>query len=246
MNPVAAGQLRSATTPGSRPVSWAATGRFGGVSADPFESLNLSTTVGDLQDAVIENQVRAAHLVGVSRYNVLDAKHGSQVALVSAGGIAHECDGAVTTTPGLALMVLAADCVPIVLADQANGVIAVAHCGWRGLVAGIVDATIDLMQANGADKIQAITGPAICISCYPVQQDCVTQLQAGLPTGIVSSIIKMSNDQRFVDVRAGVHAQLEAHGIHPSAILECTMENPALFSYRRDGRTGRQAMVIAL
>jgi len=246
MNPVAAGQLRSATTPGSRPVHWAATGRFGGVSSDPFESLNLSTTVGDQQDAVLENQVRAARLVEASQYNVLDAKHGAKVAFVSSGGIAHGCDGAVTTTQGLALMVLAADCVPIVLADPANGVIAVAHCGWRGLVAGIVDATVKVMHANGAQKIEAITGPAICVGCYPVQQDCVAQLQAGLPAGIFSTIVKVSNDQYFVDVRAGVHAQLEANGIQFSSIPYCTKEDPSLFSYRRDGRTGRQAMVIAL
>jgi YfiH family protein len=245
MNPVAAGRFRPAP-PCSRPVNWAATGRYGGVSAAPFESLNLSTTVGDDQHGVLENQARASQLVGVQPYRVLDARHGAQVDFVSEGGIADGCDGMVTTTPGLALMVLAADCVPIVLADPTHGVIAVAHCGWRGLVAGIVEATVELMYAHGADKIQAITGPAICVNCYPVQQDCVTQLQTGLPDGIFSSIIKMSEDQHFVDVRAGVHAQLGVHGIHASSITRCTHEDPSLFSYRRDGRTGRQAMVIAL
>jgi YfiH family protein len=206
----------------------------------------LSTTVGDEHQAVLENQKRASQLVGAAQYRVLDARHGGQVAFVSDGGVADGCDGMVTTTPGLALMTLAADCVPIVLADPAHGVIAVAHCGWRGLLAGIVDATIERMYAHGAERIQAITGPAICVDCYPVQQDCVTQLQVGLSQDIFSSIIKMSDEKFFVDVRAGVHAQLDAHQIHPSSIKRCTHEDPSLFSYRRDGRTGRQAMVIAL
>jgi len=208
--------------------------------------MNLSTTVGDDQQDVLENQARASQLVGVQSYCVLDARHGAQVDFVSEGGIADGCDGMVTTTSGLALMVLAADCVPIVLADPAHGVIAVAHCGWRGLVAGIVDATVELMYAHGANKIQAITGPAICVHCYPVQQDCVTQLQAGLPDDIFSSIMKMSDNQSFVDVRAGVLSQLGVHGIHASSIARCTYEDSSLFSYRRNGRTGRQSMVIAL
>ena len=245
MNPVAAGQFRPAS-PCSRPVSWAATGRYGGISTTPFESLNLSTTVGDDQRAVLANQTRASQLVGAQHYRVLDANHGAQVAFVSDGGIAAGCDGMVTTTSGLALMVLAADCVPIVFADPAHGVVAVAHCGWRGLAAGIVQATVELMHAHGAKRIHAITGPAICVDCYPVRQDCTTQLQAGLPDDIFSSIIKMSGNQYFVDVRAGVHAQLDAYGIESSSILRCTHEDPSLFSYRRDTQTGRQAMVIAL
>ena len=245
MNPVAAGQLRPAP-PCSRPVNWAATGRFGGVSADPFRSMNLSTTVGDDQQAVMVNQVRASQLVGVQDYRVLDARHGAQVDFVSHGGIAAGCDGMVTTTPGLALMVLAADCVPVVLADPAQGVIAVAHCGWRGLVAGIIDATVECMRAHGADRIQAFTGPAICVDCYPVQDDCIAQLQAGLSNQIFSSITKVSKNRTFVDVRAGVQAQLSSHGVHSTRIARCTYEDPSLFSYRRSHQTGRQAMVIAL
>jgi len=245
MTPVAAGQLRPAP-PCSRPVNWAATGRFGGVSAEPFRSMNLSTTVGDVQHAVMENQARAVQLVGVQDYRVLDARHGAQVDFVSDSGIAAGCDGMVTTTPGLALMVLAADCVPVVLADPAHGVIAVAHCGWRGLIAGVIDATIECMRAQGADRIQAITGPAICVDCYPVQHDCITQLQAGLSDQIFSSIIKVTKNRSFVDVRAGVQAQLGSHGVQSSSIARCTYEDPSLFSYRRTHHTGRQAMVIAI
>ncbi len=244
MNPLAAGRFRPAS-PCGRPVNWAATGRLGGASAGPFSSLNLSTTVGDDLETVQENQRRVAALVGATALHVLDAKHGAKVSLATTAGIAHSCDGVVTSTPGLALLALAADCVPIVLADPGQGVIAVAHCGWRGLNAGIVEATVSLMLEQGARTIQAITGPAICSACYPVQSDCVDQLRDGLSTSQFASVVTPQDEQWSVDVRAGVHLQLAELEVSFSSINRCTNEDQTLFSYRRDGRTGRQGMIIA-
>ena len=245
MNPLAAGRFRPAS-PCGRPVNWAATGRLGGRSGAPFDSLNVSTTVGDHLATVLENQQLVATLVGSSSVHVLDAKHGALVSLATQAGIAQGCDGVVTTTPGLALLALAADCVPIVLADPAQGVIAAAHCGWRGLTAGIVEATVSAMRAQGAVMIQAITGPAICVHCYPVQQDCIDQLSDGLTGEQYAVVTNKVGNQWSVDVRAGVHLQLTDLGVHFTSVDRCTYEDASLFSYRRDGRTGRQGMIIAL
>lgn len=243
MNPLAAGRFRPAS-PCGRPVSWAATGRWGGVSRVPFDSLNLSPAVGDDQAMVQINQQQVTELIGATELQALDAKHGAKVAVASRGGIANECDGVVTTTPGLALLVLAADCVPIVLADPAHGVIAVAHCGWRGLTAGIVHATVTVMREQGAVNIQAITGPAICARCYPVQIDCIDQLRDALPQSHFADVAVSTDDQWRVDVRAGVHLQLADLDVTFSSIQRCTYEDPSLFSYRRDGRTGRHGMIV--
>lgn len=245
MNPLAAGRFRPAS-PCGRPVNWAATGRLGGGSVVPFDSLNLSTTVGDDQNTVLANQLSVAALVGASELHILDAKHGSQVGLASHAGIARGCDGVVTTVPGLGLLALAADCVPIVLADPGAGVIAAAHCGWRGLTAGIVEATVSEMRAQGAITIQAITGPAICVHCYPVQQDCIDQLRDGLTPEQFLSVSHKIGSRWHVDVRSGVHRQLAQQDVQFSSVDRCTFEDASLFSYRRDGRTGRQGMMIAL
>ena len=243
MNPLAAGRFRPAS-PCGRPVSWAATGRLGGASNEPFDSLNLSTSVGDDPACVLANQQKVAALVGATQLQVLDAKHGAQVSMASGAGIADGCDGVVTTTPELALLALAADCVPIIFADPGNAVIAAAHCGWRGLTAGIVEATVEMMRDHGATTIQAITGPAICIKCYPVQEDCIDQLRDGLTQATFAAVTQKIDNRWNVDVRAGVHLQLAELDVNFSSINRCTYEEAALFSYRRDGRTGRHGMIV--
>ncbi|MFA7323706.1 MAG: peptidoglycan editing factor PgeF [Candidatus Nanopelagicales bacterium] len=225
-------------------MNWAATGRSGGRSQDEFASLNLSPTVGDAHDAVIGNQARAAALVDAQQWCTLDARHGAEVVVASGAGSATGADGVVTTQRGLALLALAADCLPIVLADPAAGVIAAAHCGWRGLTAGIIAATVNRMRDMGAVRIRAVSGPAICWRCYPVRIDCIEALQAGLPATVFETCTHQVGGQWFVDVRAGAHAQLRRLGVDVHAINRCTFEDSRLFSYRRDGRTGRQGMII--
>ncbi|MDO9486318.1 MAG: polyphenol oxidase family protein [Actinomycetota bacterium] len=245
MNPVAVGRFRPAT-PGGRPVNWAATGRLGGVSSGEFAELNLSFTVGDDSSRVDENRRLAGRLVGVEQCNVLDAKHGALVQFVTEPGISAATDAVVTTVVGLGLMALAADCVPIVLADPDAGVIAAVHCGWRGLGLGVVPAAVDVMREHGATRIKAVTGPAICVDCYPVGLDCISDLRMQLGREVLQECAIDRGDQWRVDVRAGVHAQLRLESVATWAIERCTATDPQLFSYRANGRTGRQGMIVAL
>lgn len=244
MRAFAQGQFNG--TDGGRPVRWAATARSGGVSAPPFAALNLASHVGDDREAVIENRARAAALVDADPESlaILTAEHGARVVIADAGGALPPADAAVTDQPGLALLALAADCAPIVLADAEAGVVAVAHCGWRGLVAGVVPAVVDTMRAAGANDIQAVIGPSICPSCYPVGVECTAQLRDALSPDLASTACLERGGQWFVDVAGAVRGQLHAVDVEVELLDGCTAQDPSLFSYRRDGRTGRHGMIV--
>src|SRR6478609_3266892 len=144
------------------------TTRRGGVSVPPYDELNLGGAVGDDPTAVRVNRTMVAEQVGIAadRFVWMNQVHGALVRVVGARstGPPGECDGVVTAEPGIALGVLAADCVPILAGDARAGVIGAAHAGRRGAAAGIgwrlVSAMADL-GANPAD-ITAWRGPAIC------------------------------------------------------------------------------------
>lgn len=227
-------------------MNWAATGRSGGVSTGQYAGLNLATHVGDVQVHVERNRQLAAALLGVADLCVIDAQHGARIAVATGAGTATGADGVVSTIPGLGLLALAADCVPIVLADPDARVIAAVHCGWRGLAAGVVPAAIAVMRELGALRIRAVTGPCICLDCYPVGEDCIEELRAQLDGMVLEASVRRRGVQWHVDVRAGVHAQLEQHGVGARAIRRCTATDTALFSHRADGTTGRQGMIVAL
>lgn len=157
------------------------TGRAGGVSTGPYESLNLGLHVSDDADRVVENRRRAAAMVGLDLDDMVfcHQTHGRDVAVVDRrdrgrGTLrvddAVPCDAVVTTTPDLGLAVLVADCVPLVLHDPSAHVLAAVHAGWRGTVARISEAAVEAMAGLGADpgRIIAGIGPAIAADRYQV------------------------------------------------------------------------------
>ena len=239
MLPLDAGVI-DAASPGGHPVSWVATGRSGGVSLPPFDSLNLADHVGDDEDAVTENRRRCARHARVDALAVMGAVHGAQVAQVHAGGLVPGVDGLVTREPGLALLALAADCVPIALADPDRGVIGAVHCGWRGLAAGAAPAAVEAMRGLGAERIEAVLGPSICGSCYEVPGARIDEVRAAVGERIAARCV----DGRHLDVAAGVRAQLEQLGVGVRVVAGCTAEDAGLFSFRRDRITGRQGMMV--
>ncbi|WP_405819438.1 peptidoglycan editing factor PgeF [Streptomyces sp. NBC_00838] len=232
---------------------FAFTDRWGGVSAAPYEQLNLGGAVGDDPAAVRANRTAAAESLGLDAADVvwMNQVHGRDVALVEEPWGARESDeipavdAVVTARRGLALAVLTADCVPVLLADPVAGVAAAAHAGRPGLVAGVVPAAVGAMVARGADpaRITARTGPAVCGRCYEVPE----AMRAEVAETVPESWAETSWGTPAVDVVAGVHAQLAALGIgdrHRSEI--CTVESADHFSYRRDRTTGRLAGYVWL
>ena len=242
----ASGTLGS-SEPGADTCLWAATGRAGGLSTGVYESGNLAEYVGDDDWAVAENRRRAVGLVGVGVdcLAVMGSVHGASVGVVSSGGVVAGVDALVSTSKGIALLALAADCVPLVLADARAGVIAAVHCGWRGVGAGVVAAAVATMRDLGALSIEAVVGPGICARCYPVPAERTEYLRELVPTE-VSGVACIDRDgASFIDVRAGVSMQLALLDIGVQHVNACTNESSDLFSYRRDAVTGRQGMIIS-
>lgn len=230
---------------------FAFTDRWGGVSAVPYEELNLGGAVGDDPAAVRANRELAAKSLGVDPGRVVWMKqvHGADVAVVDGPwGSAAEIpsvDAVVTARRGLALAVLTADCVPVLLADPVAKIAAAAHAGRPGMVAGVVPAAVRAMVELGAEpsRIVARTGPAVCGRCYEVPEAMRAEVAAVEP----AAHSETSWGTPAVDVSAGVHAQLERLGVHDREQSPvCTLESGDHFSYRRDRTTGRLAGYVWL
>lgn len=221
------------------------TARVGGHSAPPYASLNLAVHVGDRDDAVARNRAEVARRAGAP-VTFLDAEHGIRVAEVTAPDPAPApADVLVTRTPGVALAAIAADCVPVLLHDSATGAVAAAHAGREGVYAGVIDAAVAAlldMRPGRATRgvITAAIGPAICGRCYEVPAELRARVAARHPAAhAVTRAGTPSLDlPRAVEVRLG---ELGAEVIRHRS---CTAEDPAYFSHRRDGVTGRFAGVV--
>jgi polyphenol oxidase len=238
------------------------TSRHGGHSSDPYGELNLSLLVGEDSGVVRANRARVLEAAcalapGPAGLAAMRQVHGAEVAYVAEpGGDAEpEADAIFTDSPGLALVVLVADCAPVLLADPVARLVGAAHAGRPGLAAGVVPALVAAMTKAGAEpeRMQAIVGPSICGGCYEVPAPLREEVAATVPAAWCLT----RKDTPGLDLRAGLHAQLAAVGVgadsavrgRPGRVIDdarCTAESAELYSYRRDGKTGRFAGVIWL
>lgn len=229
----------------------------GGVSAAPFDRLNLAAHVGDEPAAVAANRAELHHALlgsGVRRMVWMGQVHGTTVAVIDkalldqvaqddrTSVIAVDVDGLVTAERGIGLVVLVADCVPLVLRDETNQVVGAVHVGRRGLADGIAGNAVAEMRALGASSIVATLGPSICAGCYEVPSDLRDEVERSAP----GSWAVTRAGTPSIDLAAGLTAQLAALDVVSDVDARCTAEDPDLFSYRRDGLTGRFAAVAWL
>ena len=220
------------------------TTRAGGRSKAPYESFNLGDHVGDDPAAVHANRDRLATELGVDHLVWMEQVHGRTVTTV-AGPLdapAEATDALVTNRPGLALVALVADCVPVLLADAEHGVAAAVHAGRVGARVGVVPAAVKAMVEAGAevDRIEVLLGPSVCGECYEVPAAMRDDVAAHLP----GSAAKSRKGTPALDLRAGLWQQLAGLGVAKIGVdPRCTVEDKTLFSHRRDGRTGRLAAV---
>jgi len=238
------------------------TGRGGGVSTAPYDTLNLGRGVGDDPAAVVANRRRAARAcgLGAERLTWMRQVHGAAVRYATAApgpgeqprdapGPAEpavpEADATYTDVAGLALGVLAADCAPVLLADPRARIVGAAHAGREGMAAGVVTELLTAMSAAGADpaRVHAVIGPHICGGCYEVPEQMRARIAGTVPeAGCVTRA-----GTPGIDVGAGIGAQLARAGVQAvTRDPRCTAETPGLYSYRRDGRTGRFAGFVWL
>ena len=217
-------------------VSVCFTDRNGGASPVPFDSLNLAARVGDDPGAVQDNRARVASAAGFDLDGLRLARqiHGADVLEVGmgSGSVAGEADVLTATERGVTIGILTADCTPVVVAGRDR--VAVAHAGWRGLVAGAVEAAIDAVREVHA----AWVGPSIRACCYEVGPEVVEAFeQRDLPV--------VAPDR--VDPGGAAVAVLRRGGVEQIArSTDCTFCDARYFSYRRDGLTGRQGAFATL
>lgn len=223
------------------------TTRAGGRSSGAYSSFNLGDHVGDDPSAVAANRRRLAEGIGVppQRLVWMEQVHSRTVAVVDGPlpGPLAATDAVVTAARELALVVVAADCVPVLLADEESGVIAAAHAGRVGARIGILGATLAAMRSLGArtERISVLLGPAVCGQCYEVPEPMQRDVEAHVP----GSASRTRAGTAGLDIRAGLRRALLAEGV--GAVAQdprCTMESEELFSHRRQAPTGRLAGVI--
>jgi YfiH family protein len=200
---------------------------------------------------VADNRAKVAAAIGLppERLVFSEQVHGNTAVIVDGPPATPPvADGLVTHVPGLALVVMVADCVPVLLADAEVGVVAVAHAGRRGVELGIVTSTVRAMEDLGADPLRthAWLGPAIGSCCYEVPADMQADVAAVAP-GVLDGGGRTRAGAPSLDLRAGVLGQLRELGVDKVGVIGgCTQDDPEQYSYRRDGTTGRFAGIIWL
>ncbi len=231
--------------------SVAFTERTGGKSDGSFASLNLGFGSGDRADRVVENRRVAASALGLDVFAVGRQVHGARQLRVGSKGAgagfldrfdaAGEADSLVTTSKRVGLAVLAADCVPVALTDARAGRMAVVHAGWRGIAAGVVPAALKPFSDRGA--VRAVIGPCVGPDHYEVDQEVAFSVSAAAEGG---AVLRRAVGSKFLlDLSGTVARILKEHGVrHVERAEACTACEPErFFSHRRDGRTGRQALI---
>jgi YfiH family protein len=231
-----------------------ATTRLGGVSTGPFASLNLATSgeAGDDDPATVaENRARLARALGVDAVCWLRQVHGTAVHVVASppapGAPAPVADAAVTHVTNVAVAVLTADCLPVLLAAEDGSVTGAAHAGWRGLAAGVVEATVAAMGVP-PETLRAWLGPAIGPQAFEVGPEVREAFLAADPAA-GSAFHPGRGDRWHGDLWILARQRLAAAGVRQvSGGGICVHADPERFySWRRDGgRTGRQATLAWL
>lgn len=229
--------------------------RRGGVSPPPYDTLNLSGTNGDEPRNVLENRSQVAGWLGLELRDMVFMRqvHGTEVRRVSEGGALRErvvpgTDGLFTTRPGLALVALTADCVPLALGFESPPGVAMLHAGWRGTVGDIVGEALKRLSSLGAQpgEFRAVIGPCIGPCCYSVDEGRARLFVEKY--GERSGVVKVGDGYRLDLALANrinlLRAGVEEENIH--RVGGCTCCREEYFSFRREGVTGRQGALVML
>ena len=226
------------------------TERSGGTSAAPYRSLNLSLATDDAPESVRENRRRACDALSIERFATGEQVHGARIGRVGPkrAGAGFEdrsdsvagTDALLTTSRGVAIGVLVADCVPIALADPQSGRLCVVHAGWREIAAGVVSTAIGAFP--DPTSVRAAIGPAIGPDHYEVGQDVALAVSAASAGG---AVVARRGNRIFLDLPGTVARILKERGVRriEDAGLCTACETRRFFSHRRDGVTGRQALL---
>lgn len=234
-------------------------GRAGGVSNGLYARLNCGLGSRDDRAAVLENRRRVAQHLGQPASPLLTCHqvHSADAVVVDrpwAPGDQPKADALVTCTPGVVLGALAADCMPLLFADHGAGVVAAAHAGWKGALAGIAESTLDAMQRLGARRnaIRVVIGPSIGVRNYEVGPEFRATFVTADPGNAAFFTVPADGARPHFDLTGYMLARLARAGVAACAVGRCTYAEPdRYFSFRRathrgEADYGRQVSAITL
>ena len=220
------------------------TTRAGGVSLPPFDRLNLGTHVGDDAEAVAQNRSRLQALLGCQP-TWLNQVHSPDVVEATPAQVL-TADASWTATPGVAALVMTADCLPVLFCDRAGTRVAAAHAGWRGLAGGVLENTLKALALDPAETLVWL-GPAIGPAVFEVGAE-VREAFVAQHAEAASAFVPGAQAGKFMaDIYQLARIRLAAQGV--TAVYGgglCTVSDERFFSYRRAARTGRFASLIWL
>lgn len=224
--------------------------RAGGVSLAPFDSLNTSRVVGDVNEHVTENLRRLAEAATVDADRLFSVSQVHGDAVVEAPNVTSktEADAVWTHSPGVAVGVRTADCVPILLHDPRSGRVAAVHAGWRGVISEIVARTLEIWAGQGTNltEVRAAIGPCIQRCCFEVDGDLPARFADAFGLEVVVPV--EGKVKRHLDLPQAVGKTLRRLGVpdaHVVTLPHCTMCDDRFFSHRRErGVTGRHLSFI--
>jgi YfiH family protein len=231
-----------------------ATTRRGGCSTGRYASLNLAQHVGDDPDAVAENRARlAAELPAGTRFSWLSQVHGHDVVAARQQDVPPDADAQWSRERGMACAVMTADCLPVLFCSSDATVVGAAHAGWRGLLSGVLEATVQAMQVP-PQQLLAWLGPAIGPAAFEVGDEVRQAFLSAASPGERERIARCFTPSTWraghwlADLYALATARLAARGVRRVYGGNwCThRDSEQFFSYRRDGETGRMASLILL
>ncbi|MDR2926569.1 MAG: peptidoglycan editing factor PgeF [Azoarcus sp.] len=235
--------------PAPGPVRSLVTTRYGGVSKPPYDEFNLGLHVGDDPSAVAANRARLRRHVPAEPF-WLEQVHGIDVAAAAAGGNAPvRVDASVAREAGAVCAIMTADCLPVLFCDDEGTVVAAAHAGWRGLAAGVLEATLAAMAVR-PNRVMAWLGPAIGSSAFEIGSE-VRAAFLDADSGASAAFVPHGTEGKWLaDIFALARRRLSRVGVEPGRIYGggvCTAsESERFYSYRRESMTGRFASLIWL
>lgn len=217
-----------------------ATTRLGGVSRSVYAGFNLADHVGDEPQAVADNRRQlCAGLPGARRIQWLQQVHGAEVIDADMAMPCPTADGSVSRDPGVVCAVLTADCLPLLLCSDDGAVVAAAHAGWRGMLAGVIERTLTAMAVDPS-RLRVWIGPAIGPAVYEVGEELRQRFADDAPAQ--AAFFAPSAERFLADLPGLAQWRLQRAGVTDVRVSGlCTHADARRFySYRRDGRCGRQ------
>lgn len=223
------------------------TTRAKGVSLDDFAGLNLAGHVGDLPAHVQSNRDMLTASLSLQREPVwLSQAHGADIVNADQVSVGATADASWSNQANTVCAILTADCLPVLFCDRAGSVVAAAHAGWRGLVAGVLENSLSIFFESGvaAEDIMVWLGPAIGPTAYEVDAP-VREAFLGRSEGFATSFISTRPGHWNFDIYSAARIVLDAHGVNAVYGGDlCTLGDQRFYSYRRQNRCGRQAALI--